>query len=269
MLKLEGITKRYGQERDGTLAVKDLTFEIGDREIVTMVGPSGCGKTTVLKLMAGLLPPTHGSITLDGRPYSRPPEEIALVFQDYGASLYPWMKVADNVAFPLRRKRLPASELKARVQRALNSVGLDGFAHRYPWQLSGGMQQRVAIARGLAYKPRILLMDEPFGALDAQTRADLEDLVLSVRDEYDVTVIFVTHDIDESIYLADRVLVMGPRPTYIDEDLTVNLPSPRDQIRTKEQPEFSRLRSDVYGRIKVAALAQASVPATSAVSEVH
>ena len=258
MLKLAGISKRYGSAETGTLAVKDLTFEIDDREVVTIVGPSGCGKTTVLKLMAGLLRPTEGTIELDGVPVTRPPEQIALVFQDYSASLYPWMKVADNVAFPLRRKKLSRADRDARVSRALSSVGLADFADRYPWQLSGGMQQRVAIARGLAYQPRILLMDEPFGALDAQTRADLEDLVLRVREEFDVTIIFVTHDIDESVYLADRVLVMGPRPTFIDVDLAVDLPSPRDQIVTKDTPEFSHLRAEVYRRIKASSLAMAA-----------
>jgi NitT/TauT family transport system ATP-binding protein len=250
VLKLTGVSKRYGDAATGTLAVKDLTFEIGGNEIVTMVGPSGCGKTTVLKLMAGLLQPTSGAIEIEGVAVTQPPEQIALVFQDYSNSLYPWMRVADNVKFPLRRKKLGTSERNDRVARALASVGLTPFANHYPWQLSGGMQQRVAIARGLAYQPRILLMDEPFGALDAQTRADLEDLVLRVRDEFDVTVVFVTHDIDESVYLADRILVMGARPTFIDDDLKVSLPAPRDQIASKELPEFARLRGEVYRNIR-------------------
>lgn len=250
MLTLENVSKLYGEAGSGTLAVKDLSFEIGENEVVTIVGPSGCGKTTVLKLMAGLLAPSSGNITIDGRPVVRPPEQIALVFQDYVNSLYPWMTVGDNVAFPLKRKVRDRVERRERVMSAVESVGLAGFLDRYPWQLSGGMQQRVAIARGLAYQPKILLMDEPFGALDAQTRADLEDLVLKVRDEFGVTVVFVTHDIDESVYLADRVLVMGPRPTFIEADLAVDLPSPRDQIETKELPEFGRVRSDIYRRIR-------------------
>jgi len=250
VLTLENVSKLYGEAGSGTLAVKDLSFEIGENEVVTIVGPSGCGKTTVLKLMAGLLAPSSGNITIDGRPVVRPPEQIALVFQDYVNSLYPWMTVGDNVAFPLKRKVRDRVERRERVMSAVESVGLAGFLDRYPWQLSGGMQQRVAIARGLAYQPKILLMDEPFGALDAQTRADLEDLVLKVRDEFGVTVVFVTHDIDESVYLADRVLVMGPRPTFIEADLAVDLPSPRDQIETKELPEFGRVRSDIYRRIR-------------------
>ncbi|MGO1768513.1 MAG: ABC transporter ATP-binding protein [Microbacterium sp.] len=254
MLTVESVSKRYGDPATGTLAVSDLTFTIEEGRIVTMVGPSGCGKTTVLKLMAGLLKPTGGRVSIDGEAISGPPEQIALVFQDYANSLYPWMRVAENVAFPLRRLRLPKREVSARVERTLEAVGLRGLGDRYPWQLSGGMQQRVAIARGLAYQPRILLMDEPFGALDAQTRADLEDLVFQVREEFGITVVFVTHDIDESVYLADSVLVMGPRPTFIDEELTVDLPSPRDQITTKQQPEFARLRSDIWRRIRESSL---------------
>ncbi|WP_119698082.1 ABC transporter ATP-binding protein [Microbacterium halotolerans] len=254
MLTLESVSKRYGDPGTGTLAVEDLSFTIEEGQIVTMVGPSGCGKTTVLKLMAGLLRPTGGRVSVDGVDVTGPPEQIALVFQDYANSLYPWMRVADNIAFPLRRLRLSRSEVVARVERTLQAVGLRGLGDRYPWQLSGGMQQRVAIARGLAYQPRILLMDEPFGALDAQTRADLEDLVFQVRKEFGITVVFVTHDIDESVYLADSILIMGPRPTFIDEKLMVHLPEPRDQLETKQLPEFARLRSIVWRNIKESSL---------------
>jgi NitT/TauT family transport system ATP-binding protein len=250
VLALKNVSKRYGDSATGTLAVKDLTFTVGENEVVTIVGPSGCGKTTVLKLMAGLLEPSSGSITVDGQEVVRPPEAVALVFQDYVNSLYPWMTVGQNVEFPLTRKVRERAARRDRVTTAVESVGLAGFEDRYPWQLSGGMQQRVAIARGLAYQPQILLMDEPFGALDAQTRADLEDLVLQVRNAFKITIVFVTHDIDESVYLADRVLVMGPRPTFIEADLAVDLPSPRDQIETKELTEFARIRGDVYRRIR-------------------
>ncbi|MEV7692726.1 ABC transporter ATP-binding protein [Microbacterium sp. NPDC089189] len=250
MLVLNNVAKRYGDSETGTLAVQDLTFEIGRNEVVTIVGPSGCGKTTVLKLMAGLISPSSGTIDVDGTPVTRPPQEIALVFQDYVNSLYPWMTVQQNVEFPLERAVRDRAHRRERVMSAIESVGLRGFESQYPWQLSGGMQQRVAIARGLAYQPQMLLMDEPFGALDAQTRAELEDLVLQVRAQFGITIVFVTHDIDESVYLADRVLVMGPRPTFIEADLAVGLPSPRDQIETKELPEFARVRSDVYRRIR-------------------
>jgi NitT/TauT family transport system ATP-binding protein len=172
---------------------------------------------------------------------------MALVFQDYSRSLYPWMTVAKNVEFPLRRK---SRDRKAAVARALESVGLAGFEDKYPWQLSGGMQQRVAIARALAYRPEILLMDEPFASVDAQTRSDLEDLVLKLRHDYGITILFVTHDIDESVYLADRVVILSQRPTVVQELLEVPLPRPRDQVATKELPEFAHLRAHVYRAIK-------------------
>ena len=175
---------------------------------------------------------------------------MALVFQEYSRSLMPWMSVRKNVALPLRHKDLPKTERAALVGEAVEAVGLTGFIDRYPWQLSGGMQQRVAIARALAYQPQILLMDEPFASVDAQTRADLEDLILQVRERYDVTIVFVTHDIDESVYLSDRIIVLTPSPTTVKELLEVELPRPRDQVETKELAEFTRLRAHVYRLIK-------------------
>ena len=170
---------------------------------------------------------------------------MALVFQEYSRSLFPWMTVRQNVAFPLRRnKKSPL------VAETLAAVGLEGAMDRYPWQLSGGMQQRVAIARALAYEPSILLMDEPFASVDAQTRADLEDLVMEVRRRYDVTIVFVTHDIDESVYLSDRIVVLTNAPTTVREVLDVPLPQPRDQVATKELPEFAALRAHVWRSIK-------------------
>jgi NitT/TauT family transport system ATP-binding protein len=184
---------------------------------------------------------------------------MALVFQDYSRSLFPWMTVAGNVEFTLRRKPLSKSERRQTVEQALGSVDLDGFGDKYPWQLSGGMQQRVAIARGLAYRPEILLMDEPFASVDAQTRADLEDLVLRIRDDSGVTILFVTHDIDESVYLGDRVVILSPRPTVVQETLDVPLPRERDQLTTKEMPEFAHLRAHVYRAIKRQGSAEAPV----------
>jgi NitT/TauT family transport system ATP-binding protein len=175
---------------------------------------------------------------------------MALVFQEYSRSLFPWMTIRQNVAFPLRRKRLDKSEAQTLVEDAVESVGLSDFVDRYPWELSGGMQQRVAIARALAYQPEILLMDEPFASVDAQTRADLEDLVLELRRKYGVTIVFVTHDIDESVYLGDRIVVLTPAPTSVQEICDVGLPEPRDQVETKELPEFARLRAHVYRSIK-------------------
>jgi NitT/TauT family transport system ATP-binding protein len=215
-----------------------------------VVGPSGCGKTTLLKCMSGLLAPTRGEVYLHGARIDGPPEKMALVFQEYSRSLFPWMSVRQNVAFPLRRKKLDKPKVKELVEKAVESMGLTRFLDRYPWELSGGMQQRVAIARALAYQPEILLMDEPFASVDAQTRADLEDLILEVRRQYGVTMVFVTHDIDESVYLGDRIVVLTPSPTTIQEVLDVDLPEPRDQVETKELPEFARLRAHVYRSIK-------------------
>jgi len=250
MLKVDHLGKTYGEGNDAVEAIGDLEFEVREKEFVCIVGPSGCGKTTLLKCMSGLLAPTRGEVRLHEQRIDGPPERMALVFQEYGRSLLPWMSVRQNVAFPLRRKRLAQEEAAQRVERAVEAVDLTGFLDRYPWELSGGMQQRVAIARALAYQPEILLMDEPFASVDAQTRADLEDLILEVRREYGVTVVFVTHDIDESVYLGDRVVVLTPAPTRVQETLDVDLPEPRDQLETKEQPEFARLRAHVYRSIK-------------------
>jgi NitT/TauT family transport system ATP-binding protein len=176
---------------------------------------------------------------------TRVPDRLAVVFQDYSRSLYPWLSVADNVALPLRRTRQPRPARRQAALDALDAVGLAGFAARYPWQLSGGMQQRVAIARALACDPVLLLMDEPFGSVDAQTREDLEDLVLRVRAERGITILVVTHDIDESVYVGDRVIVLTPGPGRIRADVTIDLPAPRDQITTKELREFASLRTEV------------------------
>jgi NitT/TauT family transport system ATP-binding protein len=238
MLHVEHLKKSYGAVE----AIGDVSFDVQAGELVCVVGPSGCGKTTLLKCISGLLEPTAGTVRVDGN--------LALVFQEYSRSLFPWMTVRQNVAFPLRRKKMDKREARALVEQSLASVGLEHTLNRYPWQLSGGMQQRVAIARALAFKPQILLMDEPFASVDAQTRADLEDLVLEVRRNYEVTIVFVTHDIDESVYLSDRIVVLGPSPTSVQEVLDVPLGQPRDQVQTKERPEFTQLRAHVWRSIK-------------------
>jgi NitT/TauT family transport system ATP-binding protein len=250
VLTVTGLGKVYGSGDDATVAIKSLSFEVRANEFLSIVGPSGCGKTTLLKCAAGLMVPTSGEVVLDGHRVEGPMERMALVFQEYGRSLFPWMTVGQNVGFPLRRKRLDRRRQQQLVAESLQAVALGDFAKRYPWQLSGGMQQRVAIARALAYQPQIMLMDEPFASVDAQTRADLEDLVLRVWTEFKVTVLFVTHDIDEAIYLGDRVLVLTPRPTEIKEVVQVPLPRPRDQVATKEEPAFAHLRAHVYRSIK-------------------
>ena len=250
MLETKGIAKIYGTGPKATHALEDVSFTVTDGEFVCVVGPSGCGKTTLLKCIAGLMRPTRGEVLLRGKSVVEPPEELALVFQDYSRSLMPWSTVRNNVLLPLRHKRLSTAERKALVAESLGSVGLTRFIDHYPWQLSGGMQQRVAIARALAYQPAILLMDEPFASVDAQTRGDLEDLVLRVREQYGITILFVTHDIDESVYLADRVVVLTHSPTTVKEIVGVSLPRPRDQIATKELADFINLRGHVYRLIR-------------------
>jgi NitT/TauT family transport system ATP-binding protein len=250
MLTIENLGKTYGEGDDATHAIGDVSFELAEREFVCVVGPSGCGKTTLLKCMSGLLAPSAGEVRLRDRPVDGPPPEMALVFQEYSRSLLPWMSVRGNVALPLRHKKLAKDERARLVEESVGAVGLEHALDRYPWELSGGMQQRVAIARALAYQPEILLMDEPFASVDAQTRGDLEDLILEVRDRYEMTILFVTHDIDESVYLADRIVVLSPSPTEVREIIDVGLPRPRDQVDTKELPEFAHLRAHVYRLIK-------------------
>jgi NitT/TauT family transport system ATP-binding protein len=250
MLEIKNLGKTYGAGAKATHAIGDVSFAVADGEFVCVVGPSGCGKTTLLKCVAGLLRPTHGETVLRGKRVISPPEEMALVFQEYGRSLMPWSSVRNNVLLPLRHKHLNKRERTRLVEDAIGAVGLTRFIDHYPWELSGGMQQRVAIARALAYQPSILLMDEPFASVDAQTRAELEDLVLRVWDGYGVTILFVTHDIDESVYLADRVVVLTHSPTEVKEIVQVDLGRPRDQIITKELPEFVHLRGHVYRLIK-------------------
>src|SRR5262249_32382821 len=208
LLEIKGLGKTYGTVPTPTHAVGNVSFTVDEGEFVCVVGPSGCGKTTLLKCIGGLLRPSAGQVLLRGSPVTGPPERMALVFQEYSRSLMPWMSVRNNVLLPLRHKKLSKRERTSLVEDALGAVGLVGFMDRYPWQLSGGMQQRVAIARALAYQPSILLTDEPFASVDAQTRGDLEDLVLRVRDEFGITILFVTHDIDESVYLSDRIVVL-------------------------------------------------------------
>ncbi|MEF9907802.1 ABC transporter ATP-binding protein [Streptomyces sp. P9-A2] len=253
MLDVRGLRKVYEGSGRRIEAVRDLTFTVEAGELVCLVGPSGCGKTTLLKCMGGLLAPTSGEVTLAGRKVDGPPPGMAFVFQEYGRSLFPWMRVGANVGLPLKRKKgLSAARRKELVADALESVGLADAAGAYPWQLSGGMQQRVAIARALAYEPDVLLMDEPFAAVDAQTRADLEDLVRRLWQERSMTVLFVTHDIDEAVYLGERVIVLSSSPTVVQEQLKVDLPWERDQLTTRVTPRFAELRTHVYEQIQAA-----------------
>ena len=250
VLALDGVAKRYGGGADAFEAIRDVTLKTEPGELLCIVGPSGCGKTTLLRCVSGLMPPTAGRVELDGDLVTTPPRHMALVFQDYSRSLLPWLDIAGNVTLPLKAAGMPRESRDELAAEALAAVGLAGHEHKYPWQLSGGMQQRAAIARALAYEPSILLLDEPFASVDAQTRAELEDLLLEVWEREGLTVLLVTHDIDEAVYLADRVVVLSSSPTQVKEVIGVDLPRPRDQIATKELPEFAHLRARVFASIK-------------------
>ncbi|MCB2175353.1 MAG: ABC transporter ATP-binding protein [Actinomycetales bacterium] len=250
LLRVTDLGKTYATAGRTVEAIRSISFDVAVGELVCIVGPSGCGKTTLLKCLSGLLAPSAGSVSLDGQPVTDPPEKMAVVFQEYGRSLYPWLTVEDNVALPLKARKVPRAERDELVRAALEEVGLAHATTTYPWQLSGGMQQRVAIARAIAYRPEVLVMDEPFAAVDAQTRADLEDLVRRVWRDLGVTVLFVTHDIDESVYLGERVLVLSSSPTVVQEDLRVDLPDDRDQISTRALPRFTELRTHVHEQIQ-------------------
>jgi len=235
----------------GSLPVlRGLNCRVRKGEFLCIVGPSGTGKTTLLQCLAGLRLPTGGSVVFNGKTVTEPPAALAVVFQDYSRSLMPWLTAEDNITLPLRSAGIDRDTRRERALRALEEVGLVGVEKKYPWQLSGGMQQRVAIARALAYQPAAIIMDEPFASVDAQTRADLEDLTLRVRDHFGITVVLVTHDIDEAVYLADRVMVLSGRPATVADLVDVDLGQQRDQIETKAMPEFARLRSHIYRLIR-------------------
>ena len=252
MLSVRGLKKVYQSDGGDVEAVRNLTFDLRAGELACLVGPSGSGKTTLLKCISGLMAPTEGEVLLDGKRVSGPPKKMAVVFQEYGRSLFPWMRVRDNVELPLKNQGVPKAERDRLVDEALEAVGLAHVPRSYPWQLSGGMQQRVAIARAIAYQPEVLLMDEPFAAVDAQTRADLEDLIRTVWKKLGITVLFVTHDIDESVYLGERVIILSSSPTVVQEDITIDLPADRDQLNTRSLPRFTELRHHVYEQIQLA-----------------
>jgi NitT/TauT family transport system ATP-binding protein len=252
ILSVKGVGKIYQGTAGDTEAIADLTFSIAENEFVSIVGPSGCGKTTLLRLVAGLNEPTAGTIHLFGQPIDGVVRDLVLVFQDYGRSLLPWRNAASNVALALERAKLNKQEKHRLITDALETVGLGAFAAHYPWEMSGGMQQRLQIARAIAFRPRILLMDEPFGSLDALTRFDLEDNLLRLWTANPKTVLFVTHDIDEAIYLSDRVIVVTKRPSRVLAEFPVTLPRPRSQLHTRALGEFGRLRGEILRLVGVA-----------------
>jgi NitT/TauT family transport system ATP-binding protein len=238
-IEIAHVHMEVGEGADRFEALHDLSLAIAPGEFTCLLGPSGCGKSTLLGALAGHLAPARGLLRVDGEPVAAPHPERGLVFQQH--TLFPWQRVLDNVAFGLKMKGVARAEREARARELLASVGLAGFESRYPAQLSGGMQQRVEIARVLINRPRVLLMDEPFGALDALTRARMQQLLLEVWARIRTTVVFVTHDIDEALFLADRVVVMSARPGRIIEDRRVDFPRPRLPELTTA-PEFVALK---------------------------
>lgn len=230
-------------------ALSNIAFDVQQGEMLSVVGPSGSGKTTVLRCVAGLLSPTTGRVSLRHVEVTEPPAELAMIFQDYSRSLMPWLSVEANVALPLRAQGVSKSEASAKSREMIEAVGLKDAMAKYPWQLSGGMQQRVAIARGLAYQPEILLLDEPFAAVDAQTRMELQDLLLVLKTRFNLTMVLVTHDIDEAVYLGNRVLVLSKPPTVVSEIIDVPFGEKRNQLTTKAEPEFIELRTRILSHV--------------------
>ena len=250
LLRAEQLKKTYAKGEKEFPACENISFSVNGGEFVCIVGPSGCGKTTLLKCVCHLLKPTTGKVFVNEKEIHSPPKEMILIFQDYSRSLFPWKTVLKNVLFVLEKKDLSRKERLDKAKAALISVHLNGFENHYPWELSGGMQQRVAIARGIAFNPDILLMDEPFASVDAQTRSDLEDTILEIWSRFSQTILLVTHDIEEAIYLADRVLVLSGRPSEIREEIKIDLERPRNQLTTKEDKRFIEYRRYIYTLIQ-------------------
>jgi NitT/TauT family transport system ATP-binding protein len=248
-LNVEGVRKSFGAAgARQTLALKDINLSVNEGEFLAVVGPSGCGKSTLLQIVAGLVAPTAGQVTLGERVIGGPPESMVYLFQQYGKSLFPWRTAIDNVAFAVEHS-MPRGKAREHSRPYLDMVGLGGFAGHYPFQLSGGMQQRVAIARALAAQPRVLLMDEPFSSVDALTRIELHSLVLDLWEKHRFTAVLVTHDVDEAVFLADRIAVLSAPPSVIVRTLSTELPRPRDGITTRELPRFLALRHELLAML--------------------
>ena len=246
MIEVGGASMSFGQRA----VLSDVSFEVAASEFLCVVGPSGCGKTTLLRLLAGLLPLSAGEIRVDGEPVRGPSRERAIVFQDYSKALLPWRTVAGNVALSLEACQVSEPARTNRVEDLLRKMGLQNAARQFPSQLSGGMQQRVQIARALAQDPKLLLMDEPFGALDAITRQGLQDEVTRLAAEQRTTVVFITHDLEEAIYLGDQVIVLAANPGRIAEKIAVEIPRPRSQLDTREDRRFLAYRHRLFGLLQ-------------------
>jgi len=249
-LTVRDIRKVFAAPGGTTVALSGVDLDIARGSFVSIIGPSGCGKSTLLQIMAGLIEPTSGAVFLDGRKVDGPPPSVIYVFQQYTRSLFPWKTVERNVAFGLEnRERLSRAAIDARTREIIALVKLTGFEKHFPWQLSGGMQQRVAIARALACRPDVLLMDEPFSAVDALTRVGLQELLRGLWRELRLTVVFVTHDVDEGVYMSTRVVALSRSPGTVAINLPVELPHPRDQIATRAEPQYLNYRARLLGQL--------------------
>ena len=248
IVSVKDLVVKYNSRGYELLVLDGLSFSIEEKKFTCLVGPSGCGKTTLLRCLSGLQKSSSGNVVVVGKQMFEPIDEMTLVFQDYTRSLLPWRTVLGNVKLGIEGK-FPKKESERRCRELLSMVGLLSFENFYPWQLSGGMQQRVAIARALAPEPKILLMDEPFASVDAQTRMVLEDQLLSLWQKLGLTVLFVTHDIDEAVYLSERVIILCNRPTKVVDDVVIELDQPRNQIETRNTPAFAGYRSRILSEV--------------------
>jgi NitT/TauT family transport system ATP-binding protein len=250
VLRVRSLHKRYATAGGATVALNGVDLDIDGGSFVSIIGPSGCGKSTLLQIMAGLATPTSGEVFFGKTRVERPPPDVVYVFQQYTRSLFPWKTVERNVAFGLESKgTMSRDEVVTRTSEMIGLVKLTGFERHYPWQLSGGMQQRVAIARALACRPAVLLMDEPFSAVDALTRAGLQELLRTLWHELALTVVFVTHDVDEGVYLSGRVVALTRAPGTIAIDIPIVLPAARDQIRTRALPAYLDYRAQLLAQL--------------------
>lgn len=244
MLRIEGVNKRFGTGTSALEVLRQLNMDVAEGEFVSLLGPSGCGKTTLLKIIAGLLPATSGQVLLNGEPSMQPSRDKGFVFQHF--NLLPWRTVIDNAVYGLELQGVPAAERRERAMQYLKVMGLEGFHDHYPAQLSGGMKQRVGIARALLMNPKVLLMDEPFGALDALTRELLQEELLRIVARERRTVIFVTHSLDEALYLSDRIVVMGRNPGRILQEFSITLRKPRWEYNFRAEPEYIEVRAQIW-----------------------
>jgi ABC-type nitrate/sulfonate/bicarbonate transport system ATPase subunit len=252
ILSVRGVERRFASSTGSTLALQATDLDVDENDFITILGPSGCGKSTLLRIVAGLDTQTAGEVLLDGRPVHGPGADRGMVFQSY--TLFPWLSVLDNVCFGLRERGMPRAQQLEIAHGFIVKVGLKGFEHHYPKQLSGGMQQRTALARALANDPRMLLMDEPFGALDHQTRELMQELLLGIWEAQRKTVLFVTHDIDEAVFMGSRVVVMSARPGRIKLDHVVPLPHPR-HYSVKTTPPFAALKAELTEAVRTEVIA--------------